>query len=167
MQAIKEKIRIGGIKLSDELVLLNLMSPERSTSFASFFFQILKKNQINMPFLSTSYVDRKFRLSCCVLAQDIDCVKALINSEDRLRGQVEFIHATGMLSLFPHQSRLKVLGLSLYAFANSLLPLYGMASSISTLTFITSYSQLDRAVASLEEYMDLPPNHSPFNPDMT
>lgn len=164
---MKEKIRIGGIKLSNELVQLNLLSPKHSTSFASFFPQILNENQINMPFLSTSYVGRRFRLSCCVLTEDIGCVKALIDSEDRLRGRVEFIHAAGMLSLFPHQSSLKVLGLSLYAFANAFLPLYGMSSSISALTFITSYPQLNKAVVSLAEYMDLPPNHSPFKPDIT
>jgi hypothetical protein len=66
--------------------------------------------------------------------------------------------------VFPHHSNLKLLGLALYLFGKARLPVYGMASSISSLTFITDYLQLDNAVATLLEYVDLPPNHAPFRP---
>jgi hypothetical protein len=72
----------------------------------------------------------------------------------------------GALSIFPHQSNLKLLGLSFYLFGEANLPLYGMSSSISTLTFLTDYTKLDSAVAKLLEYVVLPANHAPFRPEI-
>ncbi len=164
MPAIKEKIKIGGIKLSSELVQLNLMYQGTSSFPASYFFQILTKNQINMPFVSTSFLGGRLQSSCCILPENLGRVKELVQSEDKLKGEIEFIHSVGMVSLFPHQYRLKVLGIVLYALGSTRLPLYGMSSSISALTFITAYSKLDAAVVSLAEYMNLPLNHSPFTP---
>jgi hypothetical protein len=104
--------------------------------------------------------------SCCVESEDINRVKQLIDKKPTLKKNIEFILPVGALSIFPHHSNLKLLGLSFYLLGKQHLPLYGMASSISSLTFITDYSQLDNAVSVLLEYMDLPPNHAPFRPEI-
>jgi len=163
VSAIKEKIKIGGIKLSGEFVQLNLMNQGNASFPISYFFQVLTKNQINMVFVSASLVEGRLRSSCCIVPENLKRLTALIQSENQLNGQVEFIHSVGMVSLFPHQHRLKVLGIALQALGNARIPIYGMSSSISTLTFVTDYSKLNTAAVSLSEYMDLPPNHSPFS----
>ncbi len=98
-------------------------------------------------------------------AEDIDRIKILVAGEPKLKENLEFIPNVGTLSIFPHHSNLKLLGVSFYLLSKVRLPLYGMASSISSLTFITDYSLLDEAVTTLLEYMDLPANHAPFRPE--
>jgi len=100
-----------------------------------------------------------------VAAEDIHRIKKVVAGEPKLKENLEFIPGVGTLSIFPHHSNLKLLGVSFYLLSKVRLPLYGMASSISSLTFITDYSLLDEAVTTLLEYMDLPPNPAPFRPE--
>ena len=108
----------------------------------------------------------KILASCCVESEDTNRIKIMIDKEPTLKENIEFISSVGALSIFPHRSNLKLMGLSFYLLGKQQLPLYGMASSISSLTFITDYLQLDEAVSILLEYVDLPPNHAPFRPEI-
>jgi len=165
-ETIVKKIRINGIKLSAELVQVNLLNRFFPQDFRALFFQLLAQHQINIPFILTSGMREKIIGSCCVTAEDIRRIKIVVEGEPKLKENLEFIPGVGSLSIFPHHSNLKLLGLSFYLFGRKHLPIYGMASSISSLTFITDYSQLDNAVSILLEYMDLPPNHAPFRPEI-
>jgi len=165
-ESIDKKIRINGIKLSTELVQINFLNRFLSKDSRVLFFQLLAQHQINIPFILTSGMGKKIIGSCCVAAQDIHRIKKVVEGEPKLKEHLEFIPGVGTLSIFPHHSKLKLLGLSFYLLGKQRLPLYGMASSISSLTFITDYSQLDNAVSILLEYMDLPPNHAPFRPEI-
>ena len=166
LESIDKKIRINGIKLSMELVQINLLNRFFSQDFRVLFFQLLAQHQINIPFILTSGMGEKNIGSCCVAAEDFHRIKKVVAGEPKLKENLEFISGVGTLSIFPHHSKLKLLGLSFYLFGRKHLPLYGMASSISSLTFITDHSQLDNAVSILLEYMDLPPNHAPFRPEI-
>jgi len=161
-----ESIKIEGIKLSNELVQVNSRNLSNSKNTISHLCRILALNQINMPFLSTTCLDGRMYMSCCVSAEDKIQVKHLIDSEADLRENTELGSAVGLISLFPHQSNLKLLGLSLYAFGKARLPIYGLASSLSALTFVTDYAHLDKAAALLEEYFELPSNQRPFKPNI-
>ena len=163
---INKKIRINGIKLSTELVQINLLNGSFPQDSRPLFFQLLAQHQINIPFILTSGMGEEIIGSCCVSAEDVRRVKIAVEGEPNLKEYLEFIQGIGTLSIFPHHSKLKLLGLSFYLLGKQHLPLYGMASSISSLTFITDYSQLDNAVSILLEYMDLPPNHAPFRPEI-
>ena len=111
-------------------------------------------------------MDGRLVLSFCVASDDSPRVKALLQRESTLTKYLEFIPAVGQLSLFPHHYSLRVLGLSLGAFGKARLPIYGLASSISALTFITDYVHLDRGVDALKEYLDFPPNFAPYRPEI-
>ena len=161
---LNKKIRINGIKLSNELVQINLLNGSRAQDFRALFFRLLNQNQINIPFVLVTGMGEKIQSSCCVATEDINRVKKLVAMEPELKENIELFAAVGALTLFPHHSNLKLLGLSFYIIGQARLPLYGMASSISSLIFITDYSQLDNAVSTLLEYVDLPPNHAPFRP---
>ncbi|MDP4857030.1 MAG: hypothetical protein NWR42_06435 [Desulfobacterales bacterium] len=165
-ESIDKKIRINGIKFSTELVQINLLNRFLPQDSMAFFFQLLAQHQINIPLILTSGMGEKNIGSCCVAADDINRIKKVVEEELKLKENLEFIPGVGTLSIFPHHSKLKLLGLSLYHLGKHHLPVYGMASSISSLTFITDYSQLDKAVSILLEYMDLPPNHAPFRPEV-
>ncbi len=159
-----KKIRINGIKLSTRLAQINFLDDSLPEDARPLFFQLLSQHQINIPFILITNLGEKILSSCCVDAEDINRVKNVIDKEPALKENIELISSVGALSIFPHYSNLKLLGLSFYLFGKQNFPLYGMASSISSLTFTLNYSQLDEAVSILLEYMELPPNHSPFRP---
>jgi aspartokinase len=165
-ESIDKKIRINGIKFSTELVQINLLNRFLPQDSMALFFQLLAQHQINIPFILTSGMGEKIIGSCCVAAEDIHRVKKVVAGEPKLKENLEFIPSVGTLSIFPHHSNLKLMGLAFYLLGRAHMPMYGMASSISSLTFITDYSQLDKAVSILLEYMDLPPNHAPFRPEI-
>lgn len=165
-ESFDKKIKINGIKLSNELVQINLLNRSLPQDSRALFFQLLAKHQINIPFILNSGMGEKIIGSCCVAAEDVNGIKKVVEGEPKLKENLEFILDVGSLSIFPHYSNLKLLGLSFYLFGKQNLPLYGMASSVSSLTFITDYSRLDEAVFTLLEYMDLPPNHAPFRPEI-
>ncbi|MGD8984069.1 MAG: hypothetical protein PVH99_08340 [Desulfobacteraceae bacterium] len=166
LPTIMEKIKIEGIKLSNELFQVNLRNRSNQENTISQFCQILAAHQINIPFFSTTYLDQRIQVSCCVAVEDKHRVRNLIDSEPELGGDVKFMPSVGLLSVFPHQSSLKILGLSLYAIGKARLPLYGLASSLSALTFITDYIHLDKAAATLEQYLELPSNQRPFRSEI-
>lgn len=163
---VTEKVRISGIKLSSELVLLYVPDPDNSGFSISPLFHILNEKRINMPFVAVSSMDTGFSGSCCVSSQDIDHVRNIVDADDILKTKVQCIHGVGMVSVFPHRRSMKVLGLSLHAFAKEHIPLLGMASSISALTFITDYIRLDEAAVSLAGYLNLPMNYTLLRDDL-
>jgi len=89
-------------------------------------------------------------------------VADLINAEFGGLPEIEFISSVGLLSLFPHQFSLNILGSILHALGRERLPLYGLASSLSSFSFITDYALMNRAVAALQGYLDVPPNRITF-----
>lgn len=161
-----KKIRINGIKLSTELVQINLVNASPPENPRPLFFRRLCQNQINAPFILHTGMEEKIQVSCCVEADDINRIQKVIDREPCLKENMKFIPSVGALSMFPHQSNLKLMGIALYLFSKAGLPIYGMASSISSLTLITDYSQLDRAISILLEHIELPPNHAPFRPEI-
>ena len=161
-----QKIRINGIKLSHELVQINLLNRCFPPDSRFLFFRLLAQNQINIPFVLATGMGEKIQGSCCVAAEDAKRTKQLVAREPDLKETIEFISSVGALSVFPHQSKLKLLGLCVYILGKVRLPLYGMATSISSLTFITDYLQLDGAASVLLKYLDLPVNHAPFRPEI-
>jgi len=165
-KSIDKRIRINGIKLSTELVQINILNRLLPQDSRALFFRLLTQHQINIPFILTSGMGEKITGSCCVAAEDIHRIKKIVAGEPKLKENLEFIPGVGTLSIFPHHSNLKLLGVSFYLLSKVRLPLYGMASSISSLTFITDYSLLDEAITTLMEYMDLPPNPAPFRPEI-
>jgi len=165
-ESIDKKIRINGIKLSTELVQINLLNRSLPQDSRALFFQLLAQHQINIPFILITDMGEEIQGSCCVGAEDINRLKKVFAAESKLKENIEFISSVGALSIFPHHSNLKLLGVSFYLLGKTSLPLYGMASSISSLTFIMDYSLLDEAVTTLLEYMVLPANHAPFRPEI-
>ena len=79
---VTEKVRISGIKLSSELVLLYVPDPDNSGFSISPLFHILNEKRINMPFVAVSSMDTGFSGSCCVSSQDIDHVRNIVDADD-------------------------------------------------------------------------------------
>ncbi len=155
------KVTIGGMKLSSELALIKLQHPPGKDPHQWGFWKKLTASRINLFFLSCACIGPRSETAFCVATQDYYGTKELIHSEKYLNGRALFTPEVGALSLFPHHFSFEILGLSLCAFGWARLPFYGLASSISSLTLMTDYALLEKAAATLAEYLALPDGQTP------
>lgn len=157
-----EKIRIEGIKLSGELALVSLAGHPRPQQALTRACRIVASNHINVPYISATCCGDGARAACCVEFQEALRVKSLLARDPDLEGHVEVLSSVGLVSVFPHQSSLRILGLSLHALSEAGLTVHGVTSSLAPLTFLMDHAVLDEAAAALEGVLELPPNQRPF-----
>lgn len=155
------KVTIGGMKLSSELALIRLQHPPKTEPHQWRLWERLTSSKINLLFLSCACIGPLRETTFCVAAEDYCGTKKAIHSENCFNGRAHFVSTVGALSLFPHHFSFEILGLSLCAFGRARLPFYGLASSISSLTLMTDYALLEKAAATLEEYLALPEGQTP------
>jgi hypothetical protein len=159
------RIRLGGIKLSLEMVQLNCIDRPGETLRAARLLRLLAENRINLPFLCLNSATRGTVCSCCLEAEEDHRAQGLLELQPDLNSCVERIAPVGTLTFFPHQSSLQLLGLVTAVFGRTGLPLYGTGTSVSALTVSTDYRLLDRALVALETVLELPAHHTPFRPE--
>ncbi len=162
-----QKLKIDGIKLSNELLAIKLTSTSDTSISVSGFCHVLAKEKINMPFLSIDRSDKGCVLTCCVDKEDAKKTRELILKEfPEVHEDIQFIPQVGLLSIFPHQSSLKLLGATLAVFARAEIPFFAVASSLSVLAFVTLFPRLDELVELFEEYLNLPSDHVPLRQEI-
>jgi aspartokinase len=161
-----DPISIEGAKLSQELVTINLRHLAQLEKTLSRFCKNLSENQINIQFLSTIRVDGNNQITCCVDSVAKGVINSLIESEPELTPNSEIIESTGLLTLFPHQFKLNILGLVLSILGKSSLSLYGLASSLSSLTIILAYHDLEKAIECLREKIKIDPDRIERRPKL-
>jgi len=160
--ADKAMTSIKGLKISGELGLVSLRAVSRSSGLLPAFCSILAGSQINLPFLSAEYQTGGIQVTGCVDAAHRDLLKRLLSSEPALHKCTEYTSGVGLLTLYPHQSSLKLFGLSLRTLVKADLRVFAMASSIGALTYVLDYTQLDKAAEVLQARFKLAGNHAPF-----
>jgi hypothetical protein len=157
---VTEKLRINGIKLSEELVQINL-APGGEIS-AGWLFRQLAVRRINLPLVALAAHQGGVASACCLAADDLPLAQALL---DTIVDGVRIIPAVGALTVFPHRTRFDLLGGVLGAFHRCRLPVHAIASSLSALTLTTDYGGLEAALAAVQAVATLPQNHAPFHPE--
>ena len=165
MPASTEKTKIGGIKISDRLTLVNLPQLSGLYPYLSHLCRVMSRNRVNLLFMTSAFTRQGASISCCVAAEDEDRVESLLESDDLLGGLVDLRPNAGLLSLFPTRSGLNVLGEVLSAFARADIPVYGAASSLSSLIFVTEFGLLLPAVQALTRDFNVPPRQAPVQQD--
>lgn len=157
-----DKITIGGMRFSPEQVQITLSELLPEEDVLSRILHCLAEHHINLSFLCQDSV-RGTHASFCLALADFPVAGELIDELlQPLKIRSEIVGSVGTLTLFPHKSRMKTLGLVLDVFGRNNLPIYAMSSSISALAVNTDYSCLDQAAEALETVFLLPENHSPF-----
>lgn len=142
--------------------MVNLANHPRHQYALSRTCSILALNRINLPFISAICGSGRSQASCCVGVEEQARVKALLEEDPELTGYVDIVPSVGLLSVFPHQSSLRILGLSLHALGKAGLTVHGLTSSLAPLTFVLDHAVLDEAAAALEVFLELPPNQRPI-----
>ncbi len=164
MMNMAEKLSIGGLKFSGDLAQVVMTDAHRDAG-GRVLLQSLSEQQINITLLTWMTDDPSVTMSCCIAMKDAPKVEKLARLDTRLTGRLAFHRHLGTIALFPHRARMTLLGRALAAFHDAGIPIFAMASSISTLTFVTYCRLLEAAATALEPWLILPEYHTPFIPE--
>lgn len=156
------EIQINGLKISGALCLVRLHHSTPDIYRLPAFCGIMAGSQINLPFISTDHHSSGIQAACCVEAKHQMLTQKLVDADPMMKGHVSYIPDVGLLTLFPHQSSLKLFVRSLRALSMENVRVLEMASSIGALTYVLDYAQLDAAAELLRSCFKLDGNHSPF-----
>ena len=159
------EIRIKGIKISGECCLIRLQAAAPMSALLPHFCRIMAGRGINLPFITTVHRTGVSRVTCCVDAAQQAQVQQALHAHRTVKAHVSYTPGIGLLTLFPHQSSLTLLGLSLRALAGAGIRVLELASSIGALTYVLDHSKLDQAAAVLKSCFGLAGNHAPFRAD--
>ncbi len=160
MNDYTHKLPVGGLKLSGELVQLHL-HPDVGDP-AARILGCLADRHINLMLASMDALNGLLSGMCCISAEDRQAAEIAL---EPFSGAYTILYPVGALTIFPHRSRLELIGRILTAMNGAGLPIYGMASSFSALCLTTHYLQLDAAVSAVCNVVELPENHAPFRPE--
>lgn len=159
------RFRLGGIKLSEELTLFTCRYDHTQQDIFSRTLETIAARQINIHYLCHSSDSNTDVSTLCVDHEYRSEVLRLIHSFEDNR--VQQIQSTGTLTLFPHRSSLRLLLNVLRLFRHNDLAVHGFCTSISALTLVVNFMDLDRSVAVLDDLVDLPENHAPLRQEFT
>lgn len=157
-----QKVRIGGIKFSEELVQVTVACKASDDSSIYQLLHLLAEKSINIPFLCHSVVTRIPESSFCVDRSELGRVQQILNFSSFQNEHVSFISSVGMLTLFPHRNSCRLLGLLMAFFTRHDFPLHSLSTSISAIALNTDYNLLDAIADKLQDVLELPLNHAPF-----
>ncbi len=155
-----QKFSVGGLKLSAELVQIQLF-PNTPVPLNEIF-RLLSDHQINLTGVSLEAIDGQLTGICCLAAEDRGRAEHVLQP---FEGFFALRSSVGTLTIFPHQSRLELIGKILSVLGRLGLPVYGLASSHASLTITTDFRRLDEAVSAVCRLVTLPENHAPFRPE--
>lgn len=153
-----EKVHLEGMNGTEALVRVNVVDASASGHILSGFPRSLAQNRINMRLFMGGESGCGVQATCCVADGDGTRLKTLADSSPELKGCIDFEGAAALVSVFPHRFNLKAVGLALMAFSEAGLPLYGLCSSLSALTFVTDHVRLQEVFAALQTCFDFSNN---------
>jgi len=161
---VHERIRIGGIKLSPDLAQFSYVRTTTEPCFLAPAMAAIGERHINIIYLSLVCTKDTTSLNFCVAAEHQADVESILLQYVADPSRLHCNRSAGTLTLFPHRNSLHLLGRVLTACGCHTLPVSGLLSSISALTFLTAYPSLDDTAQALSSMVELPANHTPLHP---
>ncbi len=156
------KIRIGGIKFSEELIQVTVALNSPADSSINRLLHVLAERHINIHFLCHSAVREANETIFCVERSEVARIEQILNSPLARKEQVDIIPSVGTLTLFPHRNDYKLLGLLIAFFGRNSFPMHALSTSISAIAINTDFHLLDDIALKLQNVTKLPDNHAPF-----
>ena len=142
-----DRISVGGIKLSEELVQVSVDLESCDTSTSALLHQITAK-QISLVSLNHSCTHSENRLLLTVFKADSE--------------GLSISRGIGSLSVFPHRYDFAILSSVFCFFTENDFPIYSLSTSISAISINTDYSLYEAICNILDKYFLIPENHAPF-----
>lgn len=164
-----ERLKIGGLKLSFALCQFELRGLDPPQKILSTISKALSVEKINIEFLTYhSNEDGAYNISLCVNEENFSLTSKIFQKNDWLPLNWEVIsrEMVGMVTIFPYQSPLSLLGIILATWRENSMPIYGVATSLSAVSVLTDFLAIDRAVDVIQGSFQLPDNHAPLKPEL-
>jgi len=164
-----EKMKIGGLKQSLELCQFDLRGVHSTKEITSKVSKLLLSQKINMEFLTHStHRNKHHQLTFCISQDKFSAISEILKKKRFLpigweinsRGHV------GIITIFPHQSAIKILGAIMVSWAAQSIPIYGITTSLSAISFVTDYQEIDKAINVIQDLFQLPEDHAPLKPEI-
>jgi hypothetical protein len=156
------KISINGLKLNGPLVAFWVAVSELKAPTLAALYRLLTVNCVNIAFMTAGDAMADEPALCCIDRSEAAKVTALFDNDPQFRDQIRAGSDVGLLTLYPHRSSFKLLGSALQLLGEHEICVYGMASSISALSFVVAFEQLERAGTILSQGLRLPHSASPI-----
>jgi aspartokinase len=157
---------MNGIKLSSQNFLVRQFITHNSWEQAVHLYQHLSNEKINIIFLNAGFLDTANTIVCCVESDRIEVVKKLNRLEIPSVDCIDYLPSVGIISVYPHQFRLKTLGCLLNFFGVEKYKFHYIASSSSMLSFIIDDKDGEAIATRLEHYIELPKSHTPYRQEI-
>ena len=164
-----ERVKLGGLKQSLELCQFDLRGPESPEKIVPRVSKLLASQKINIAFLTYSQLNNEFhQLTICPPQYDFSRTSGVLNTKGTLpRGWgIRSREHVGILTVFPHRSPIKILGLVIVSWAAQSIPIYGIATSLSAISFITDYHTIDKGIEVVQDSFQLPEDHAPIKSEL-
>ncbi len=158
----EQKIRIGGIKFSEELIQITVACPSPDNSALCQLLQLIAAKSINISFLCHSVLAGTPACNFCVDRTELAKIQDILTGCVIPEKDVGIIESVGTMTIFPHRNDIKLLGLIISFFGRHGFPLHSFCTSISAITLNTDYLLLDTIAEKLQVLVLLPENHAPF-----
>lgn len=164
-----ERLKIGGLKLSVILCQFELKGPDPPQKIVSTVSKALAAEKINIEFLT--YHSRKggdYQISICVNQDKFYSTSNIFRKKGYLpvSWEVRSREKIGMVTIFPYHSALAILGVIMATWGENSIPVYGVATSLSAISFLTDFQAIDKAVEIIQGSFQLPDNHAPLKPEL-
>jgi aspartokinase len=128
--------------------------------------RLLSDQRINIAFMAMTGIGGEQPTLCCIDVCDCGEVLSAIEQDEALKKVVRIGNPdVGLLSVYPHQASLNLLGKAFHVLCENNVTVHGMSSSIGALTFVMDYDCLDKAVAALAGSLELDQNQIVRQPE--
>jgi aspartokinase len=158
-----DTLRLGGIKLSGELVQIDFHESKFSAAKLCALLGKIAEAQITIPHLHQRRSGKLLQSTLCLATDDFQRVQREVDSL-LSRGNSTVTPAVGSITLFPHRFEFALFARVLHALAHEHIPLYGISTSVSALVIHTEYTLLEKGVEAILRVCELPDNHTPLRP---
>jgi aspartokinase len=164
-----DKVRLGGMKQSLELCQFDLRGPDSPERIVPGVCRLLASQKINIAFLTYNHLKTEFhQLTMCARQSDFTRTSGILNATGALprAWAIQSREHVGILTVYPHHSPIKIIGCVMVSWAASSIPIYGIATSLSAISFITDYHAIDKGIEVVQNSFQLPDDHAPIKPDL-
>jgi aspartokinase len=164
-----EKLKVGGLKRSLELCQFDLRGRESSEKTVSKISKLLASQKCNIEFLTYNpKSNRSPQLTLCVSQDQSSRTSEILKKDGMLPPgwHMTCREHVGILTVFPHHSATQILAVIMVSWGRQSIPVYGIATSLSAISFVTDYHIIDTAVEAIQDSLQLPENRTPLKPEI-
>jgi aspartokinase len=164
-----EKLKVGGLKQSLEFCQFDLRGPDSSEKTVSKISKLLASQKCNIEFLTYNLKsNRSHQLTFCVSQDKSSRTSEILRKDGLLPAgwHMTCREHVGILTVFPHHSATQILAIIMVSWGGQSIPVFGIATSLSAISFVTDYHIIDKAVEAIQDSLQLPENRAPLKPEI-